>query len=136
MGKRVSRLILKKKEYRYILSGLWNTLFAYVFTIILFFTLADSLHTVLIGILATVINIAQSFFVHKIFVFRTKGNWLIEFYRCYVVYGVTSIVSIGLLWLFIDLMLISIFLAQALVMLLTFAITYLGHIKYTFKTNG
>ena len=130
---KVKSLFCHSKVLRYIFFGLWNTAFAYAFTVVLFHLLKDYIHIVFIGVASTLISIAQSFLVHKLFVFRTKGRWIIELCRGYLVYGVSSIIGIALLWLLVDVMLFSIYLAQAIVMLLTIVVSYTGHLKFTFK---
>ena len=49
------------------------------------------------GALGTVVCITVSFVCHKLFVFRTRGNFLREYLRAFVVYGGTSLISILLL---------------------------------------
>lgn len=120
-------------KLRYILFGLWNTAFAYVFVIVLFHLLKDSFHIVVIGVVSSLICIAQSFLIHKLFVFRTKGKWLTELYRSYLVYGMSSTIAIALLWFLVDAMLLSIYLAQTIVMLSTTIISYIGHLTFTFR---
>jgi putative flippase GtrA len=130
---KVKSLFCHSKELRYIFFGLWNTAFAYALTIVLFHLLKDNIHIVFIGVVSTSISIAQSFLVHKLFVFRTRGEWITELCRSYLVYGVSSVIGITLLWLLVEAISLSIYLAQAIVMLSTVVVSYIGHSKFTFK---
>ena len=47
--------------------------------------------------LGSVVCITVSFVCHKLFVFKTRGNFLKEYFRAFVVYGGTSLVGFVLL---------------------------------------
>jgi putative flippase GtrA len=68
-------------------------------------------------------------------VFRTQGQWLQEYLRAYVIYGGVAIFGIFLLWLFVNTMGISIWLAQGMVIVLTVAASYIGHTHFTFRAK-
>jgi putative flippase GtrA len=79
---------------RYLCVGAFNTLFGYTsFVIIL--TLLNGvlpqrfvyLTVILASILSTPINITVAYFGYKFLVFRTQGNYLIEWLKCFAVYG-------------------------------------------------
>ena len=83
---------------RYALVGGWNTLFGYS-TYIVFLSLLNhllplrllSLTAVLAAILSTPLNITVAYLGYKFFVFRTKGNYLVEWVRCFAVYGTSMV---------------------------------------------
>ena len=95
--RRLARLVqqLSGGEFlRYICVGGFNTVFGYCsFAVILFFLNAALpqrliyLTVVLASILSTPINITVAYFGYKFFVFRTRGNYLLEWFRCFGVYG-------------------------------------------------
>ena len=80
---------------RYICVGVFNTVFGYC-------TFALTLHllnhavpqrflyltVIAASILSTPLNITVAYFGYKIFVFKTRGNYLIEWFKCFGVYGV------------------------------------------------
>jgi putative flippase GtrA len=79
---------------RYLCVGLFNSLFGYInFAVIL--ALLNKvlplrflyLTVVLASILSIPLNISVSYFTYKFFVFRTKGNYLGEWFKCFAVYG-------------------------------------------------
>ena len=125
--------ILSNEKIRYIVAGIWNTIFGYTVTIIIYFLAKDQINTFFIGIIANVFSISQSFVVHKLFVFKTEGDWLKELIRSYMVYGVAALLSSGLLWILVDLYKINIFTAQTIVILTIILVSYIGHREYTFK---
>jgi putative flippase GtrA len=80
---------------RYLAVGVFNTLFGYA-TYIFFFTLFSaiisanhpSLLAPLAALVSTPLNITVAYFGYKIFVFKTRGNYLAEWLKCFGVYGV------------------------------------------------
>ena len=81
------RKYLERRPLRYLLAGGWNTVFGYATSVGLYALLADMLHITLIAGIASIVSITMSFLTYKIFVFKTSGNWLIEYGRSYLVYG-------------------------------------------------
>jgi len=80
---------------RYICVGLFNTVFGYcTFAITLF--LLDHvvqqrflyLTVIAASLICTPLNITVAYFGYKIFVFKTRGNYLMEWFKCFGVYGV------------------------------------------------
>ena len=79
---------------RYLCVGVFNTLFGYcTFAVALYFlNLALPqrflyLTVVLASVLATPLNITVAYFGYKFLVFRTHGNYLREWLKCFAVYG-------------------------------------------------
>jgi putative flippase GtrA len=79
---------------RYLCVGVFNTLFGYIcFAVVL--TLLSAalpdrllyLTVILASILSTPLNITVAYFGYKFLVFRTKGNYLGEWLKCFAVYG-------------------------------------------------
>jgi putative flippase GtrA len=79
---------------RYLCVGVFNTFFGYLsFAIIL--TLLNAalparllyLTVILASVLSMPLNITVSYLCYKFFVFRTKGNYLGEWVKCFAVYG-------------------------------------------------
>jgi putative flippase GtrA len=92
--RRFGNLFPDSQFLRYLCVGVVNTLFGYLcFAIIL--TLLNVvmparllyLTVVLASVLSVPPNITFSYLGYKFFVFRTKGNYLSEWLRCFAVYG-------------------------------------------------
>ncbi len=128
--------MLKDKRVRYLLAGGWNTLFGYCVGVLFYYLLHNYLHTLVIIVLANILNISMSFLTYKIFVFKTRGNWLSEYVRCYVVYGNIAIVGMLLIWMMVDFFMVPFWIAQALILLITVIISYVAHARFTFKKKA
>lgn len=122
-----------QKKIRYLLVGCVNTIIGYSIGIVLYKALGSNLGIIWVGILSNMISITVSFLTYKIFVFRTKGMWVLEYAKSYLIYSGIAVISIFFLWLFVEKMNISIWLSQALVIGVTVIISYLGHSRFTFS---
>jgi putative flippase GtrA len=79
---------------RYLCVGVFNTLFGYA-TYVIVLTLLDGivprrfvyLTVIAASLLSTPLNITVAYFGYKFFVFRTKGNYLMEWLKAFAVYG-------------------------------------------------
>lgn len=84
---------------RYLAVGIWNTVFGYGL-----FAYANYLLTgrvpypyMAASAVSNVLSITVAYLGYKFFVFRTKGNYLREYLRCFTVYGTGMLVSLLLL---------------------------------------
>ena len=127
--------LLEKQSLRYLMAGGWNTVFGYGIGVGLYTILSSQLHVAVIAAIANIFAITMSFLTYKLFVFKTTGNWLSEYGRSYLVYGSMALLSIVLLWAMVDHLGMDIWYAQALVILLTVGVSYLGHKFFTFRSN-
>ena len=125
--------VLKNQKLRYLIAGVWNTLFGYLCGVIIYYKFGDQLGVVIVAILANILAISMSFFSYKIFVFKTRGNWMIEYIRAYCVYGLSAGVGIVILFIFVTCLGIKFWLAQGLVIFLTVVVSFIGHKKFTFR---
>ena len=79
---------------RYVGVGVFNTLFGYI-SFVIALTLLDLvlparflyLTVVVASVITMPFNITVAYFGYKFFVFRTKGNFLGEWLKCFAVYG-------------------------------------------------
>jgi putative flippase GtrA len=122
-----------QKKLRYLMVGIVNTVIGYFIGVGIYKALGENLGIFWIGIISNIFSITISFLSYKILVFRTKGMWLVEYMRAYAVYGGSALIGIIFLWLFVDKLKLSIWLAQALVITVTVIISYLGHSRFTFR---
>ncbi len=93
--------------FRYLLVGGFNTLFGYGTFVITLSLLSKSvpprflyLSAPLASIISTPFNITVAYFGYKLFVFRTKGNHLLEWLKCFAVYGtgmIPGLIALGAL---------------------------------------
>lgn len=79
---------------RYLGVGVFNTVFGY-FSFVVILTLLNAamparylyLTVIAASVLSTPLNITVAYFGYKFFVFRTRGNFLGEWVKCFAVYG-------------------------------------------------
>jgi putative flippase GtrA len=95
---RVVNLFPAGQFVHYLCVGVFNTVFGYIVFAVLLTSLNAVLPArllyltvVLASVLSTPINITVAYFGYKFFVFRTKGNYLREWLKCFAVYGVGMI---------------------------------------------
>lgn len=133
---------------RFLIVGVWNTLFAYGLFSLLTYLLTPRIPNayaaaMTASALGSVVCITVSFLGHKVFVFRTQGNFLKEYLRSFVVYGSTSL--IGLVLLPIVMAVLNLFvtpraavpyLAGALLTGGTVVVSFFGHKRYTFAQTS
>lgn len=133
-------MLVKQKlganKLRYLLAGGWNTVFGYSTGLVLYTALSNRLHVIVIGLLANIAAITMSFLTYKLFVFRTRGNWLQEYLRAYLVYGAMALLGIGLLWIMVDGGNIPFWIAQGLTVVVVVAVSYFSHSRFTFRRQG
>lgn len=127
---------LEKRGARYLIVGGLNTIFGYLCGIYLYYLLLNKLEIIFILLISNILSISFSFITYKLIVFRTSGNWLIEYAKCYVVYGGISVIGMSLTWLFLDFFNLNIWISQALSIFLITFISYYGHKKFTFNKNN
>ena len=125
--------LAQSRPARYLVVGGVNTAIGYVLGVGLYLALSHRLHILAIGAIANVLAISFSFTTNKLFVFRTRGHWLPEYLRSYVVYGGMALLGTLLIWVLVDGLHVGIWVAQGLTMAITVVISYLGHSRYTFR---
>lgn len=132
---------------RFLIVGAWNTLFSYGLFALLTYLLipwipSDYAAAMTAAALGTVVCITVSFVSHKLLVFRTRGNFLKEYLRSYVVYGTTSLISFVLL----PVLMVALktfgtprsavpYLAGLILTAGTVVVSFFGHKRYTFAQN-
>ena len=128
--------IFNKIPKKFIIVGIINTFFGYIIGIVNFFLFFNILGIIFVGILNNVISITFSFFMFKKFVFKTVNtNWIFEYLRSYIVYGVKAFFGILTLWLCVKIIGLNIYISQFFSMIITILLTYKGHKDFTFKVK-
>ncbi len=130
---------------RYLVVGVWNTLFGYAS-----FAALTAILTPLVpysymvaSLLSSILNITVAFLGYKWFVFKTKGNYLREWTRCVMVYS--GSIAIGLVLLPVLVVLIrhitsyergAPYIAGALLIGVSVVFSFVGHQKFSFRTRS
>jgi putative flippase GtrA len=129
------------QSIRYLLVGTWNTLFGYALfaSLTYLFTGLIPCAYLLASLLGNVVAVTVAFLGYKWFVFRTQGDYLREYLRCWAVYGTATIVGlvalpllvIGLSWLMGPHAYVP-YLCGALLTALSVLTSFLGHKHFSF----
>jgi putative flippase GtrA len=128
---------------RYLLVGTWNTAFGYgsfaFFTAVLSPMIPHSY--ILASVISSLLNISVSFFGYKWFVFKTKGNYLREWFRCVAVYSGGILFGVLILPILVTVVrrntrffVEAPYIAGALLTVFMALYSFLGHKKYSFRT--
>lgn len=90
---------------RYLSVGVFNTVFGYCSFLLVVRLLSTaiparylSLTAIAASLISTPLNITVAYFGYKFFVFKTEGNYLLEWLKCFAVYGtgmIPGLVALG-----------------------------------------
>jgi putative flippase GtrA len=122
------------KKLRYLLVGTWNTIFGYLCAVGLYYYFGELLGVIVIGIVSNIASISMSFITYKMLVFKTHGNWLSEYLKTFLVYGMSSLIGIFILYVGVSRLKFEFWIVQGLAIILVAILSYLTHSKFTFKT--
>jgi putative flippase GtrA len=92
------------------------------------------------AVLANVIAISVAFLGYKWFVFRTRGNYLVEWIRCFGVYGSSALIGLAGLPILVPILRHMLhrqeqatYIAGALSTILTVLSSFFGHKNFSFR---
>ncbi len=133
-----------RRVVRYLVVGGWNTVFGLAIYALLFEIFSRRLaFTLMIGekdylylalsIPANILAITNAYICYKLFVFKTRGNILREYFRCYIVYGSSMLLAMAGLYILVTLLGFHPILANVLLTFLTVSMSYLGHKFFSFR---
>lgn len=129
---------------RYLAVGVCNTVFGYAIYAALTALLTPHVAYAYVwaSLIGSLFSITFAFFNYKWFVFRTKGNYLREWSRCFVVYGGAMLLGTALLPVIVFLLRhftpadkSAPYIAGAIQMVATVVVSFLGHKRYSFAPS-
>lgn len=127
---------------RYLLVGGFNTVFGYALFALLNWSMTGlgSYSYLLASVLTSLISITVAFLLYKWFVFRTRGNYLIEWIRCVGVYSSSMLIGLVGLSILVPVLrrnlqnpVLAPYIAAAIMTAITVVITFLGHKNISFR---
>jgi putative flippase GtrA len=127
---------------RYLAVGVFNTAFGYgVFALSIWaFRGFGPYGYMYATVAANLITITAAFLGYKRFVFRTRGNYLIEWIRCIGVYGTTMLIGLAAMPILVPILRHHLaspqsapYIAAAITTLVTVAFSFLGHKNISFR---
>jgi putative flippase GtrA len=128
-------MINSKNSVSFLIAGVVNTIFGYAAALFIYRFFYESIGLITVSILSNIISISFAFLSYKIFIFKTKGNWIKEYLRCYLVYGVSAGMSVVMIWILVKLCEFPFWFAQGLSIGIIVAFSYLAHNKFTFNSS-
>jgi putative flippase GtrA len=124
-----------QKKIKYLLIGSINSIFAYFSTILIYNYFYQELGVIFIGIISSIINITFSFLNYKINIFYVSKKWFLELLKYIISNLYLSILSISLLYIFVEWCNFSIYLSQFICIGVVIISGYILNTKFTFKKN-
>jgi putative flippase GtrA len=129
------RLAPHEEKLRFLVVGGWNTLFSYGMLWVLDGLLHGQFHYTVILTLNWVIGVTQNLFTFKLLVFRTKGNWLKEYLRSYVVYAGGYVASLAITAAVMEIWHPLLGIAALPAIVIVTLISWFGHKYFTYRTG-
>ena len=125
----------QKQKIKYLLIGSINSIFAYFSTILIYNYFYQELGVIFIGIISFIINVTFSFFNYKINLFYVSKKWFLELIKYIISNLYLSILSISLLYIFIERCNFSIYLSQFICISVVIVSGYILNTKFIFNKN-
>lgn len=116
----------------YLATGCWNTLFGLGLYTFVYWLWGNLVHYMVLAVLVNIAAITNAFLCYKLFVFRTKGNWLKEYLKCYIVYGGGTLAGMGLLYILVSFFKLNPVFANFLSTAVVVVASYFGHKYFSF----
>jgi len=127
---------------RYLLVGGFNTVFGYGLFALLNWSLTGlgNYSYMYAAVLSNLIAITVAFLGYKWFVFRTRGNYLLEWARCVGVYGSSMLIGLAGLAILVPILRrvlhrpeLASYFAAAMMTVVTVIFSFLGHKNISFR---
>lgn len=133
--KPVIHSLLFNIKIRFLMVGGINTIFGYLVSLYIYSVLSSFLNLWLLLIFINITNITFSYLLHKLLTFKTKGNYLTEYLRCYLANIVNIILGMSIIWCLINIFHFPFWKAQFIQIVFSTVLLFFMHSRFTFKTN-
>ncbi len=125
--------LFKDKKVRFLFVGVLNTIFGFgVYSLFIFM----GLHYLAAQFFGSILAITHSFLWNKYFTFKSKEKPAKELPRFILVYAISYVLNMMLLYALIERLKINQYLAGAGGIFITTIISYVGHKKISFRQNN
>jgi putative flippase GtrA len=115
------------------MAGGCNTTFGYGLFAALHFTIEHSVGYLVVLTISWFIGVLEAFVLYRYFVFRVRGNFLLDLSRFSLVYVGFFLVNLAVLPLLVEVAHMPVLLAQAAALLVTAACSYVAHHRFSFR---
>ena len=134
------------EKLRFLLVGGFNTVFAYGILSLLVYcfenintslgwNIAPAIIANIALVIQYIITINVSFITMKYYVFRSRGNWLSEWFKAWSVYIFIYLINAPTLTLLMVVFSLSAYPAQAIYLTFSTIITFILHKHYSFRSK-
>ena len=125
--------LLERRLVRFLLVGVFNTVFGYGLFAALQLTLGDRVHYLVLVVASTVVSVLEAYVVQRLLVWRVRGRWWRELARFSSVYAGSLGVNLVLLPVFVEIVGMPVLVGQAIVMAVNSLGTFVLHRSFTFR---
>lgn len=127
--------LVRDQRLRFLAVGATNTVVGYVLFLVLNEWVFGGLPFgyLLSLVVSYAIAIVMAFVLYRRFVFIVRGNVLVDFVRFVGVYLVSLGINLVVLPLLVEVVHLPPFLAQAIILVVTTVVSYLGHRYFSFR---
>lgn len=122
-----------RQKIVYLLIGGWNTLFGYGVFVLLYNAFSKFVGYAVVLTVSYVVSITNSYIGYKLFVFKTRGNFLREYLKFYVVYGGGYMLNLLMFPVFTGFIGVNPYYAQILITFIIMVASYMSHKKFSFR---
>lgn len=126
--------VATNQPLRFLVVGGWNTGSSYAVFAVTYYLFSPYVDYLVILVAATVVNVTNAFLCYKFIVFRTRGNYLREYLRFYMVNAVPIGVGFVLLTVAVEGLKMNAYLASALLTAGAAVFSYFGHKNFSFRS--
>lgn len=127
------RGLLSDERVRFVGVGGFNTAFAFVVFAVLQATIGHRVNYMVVLVLAHVIGVLEAFVLYRWTVFQVRGSVLRDLARFESVYLVALAVNAALLPLLVEFGHLPVILAQAVIVVVTSVLSFIGHKNFSFR---
>lgn len=122
------------ERLRYLVVGCWNTAFAYALFVALHRGV-PSLHYMVVLVMTQVIGTLNAFITHRYFVFRVRGQLIVDLARFSLVYVGVFAFNLAALPLLVEGAGVDPVVVQGGILVMAVASSYLGHKHFSFRRS-
>ena len=122
----------RSRQFRFVVVGIWNTIFAYAAWAALQALLGDRLHYLIILVIAWPIAVLNAYLCHRRFVFHSRDSIRSELPRFSTVYVLSLVASLIGLPILLQVLPFNIYVVQAGFTGAVVVVSYLGHRSFSF----
>lgn len=128
--------LLNSKNIKFLFAGTLNAIFGYFACLFIYDFLKEWMNTFFIGIICNIFVITFNYVTYKFIVFKSHGNILYEYLRCYIVYGMSSLTGTTVVYILVDYFNFKFYIALLIAMWISVLFSWVGHNKFTYRSFG